>query len=198
MATELSIPLFPLNTVLFPGGPLALRIFETRYLEMVKECARDESPFGVCLILEGREAGAAMTTVRIGTTATIVDFFTTEDGRLGIRATGGERFMINRTSIRDNGLIVGEIELLPGPPDRHPLPTQYLLLRTLLERLLENVGEYYPDRTPGDLDDADWVGSRLAELLPLDNPVKQLMLEETDPEARLQKLLEIVPTIQAE
>ncbi len=198
MPAEREIPLFPLNTVLFPGGPLMLRIFEPRYVDMVKECARDQSVFGVCLILEGREAGSAVTTVRVGTTARIVDFFTTEDGLLGIRATGVQRFFLKRTSVRDNGLIIGEVELLSMPPARQRLATEYLLLRTLLERLLENVGEYYPERTARDLDDADWVSARLAELLPLELSVKQELLEELDPAARLVRILELVPALQGD
>jgi len=93
---SVDIPLFPLNTVLFPGGPLSLRIFEPRYLDLVRDCTRNGSGFGVCLILQGREAGEPAVPAAVGTFARIVDFYTLSDGLLGIRAEGGERFRVER------------------------------------------------------------------------------------------------------
>ena len=88
------VPLFPLNTVLFPGGPLPLRIFETRYTDMVRRCLRTESPFGVLLIREGVEAGGAAATMQLGTLARIVDFNPMPDGLLGIICRGESRFRV--------------------------------------------------------------------------------------------------------
>src|SRR5262249_28333950 len=107
------IPLFPLNTVLFPGGPLSLRVFERRYLDLVRDCARNDSGFGVCLILHGREVGEPAVPAAVGTLARIVDFYTLPDGLLGIRASGGERFHVDRTRVRDNGLAHGQVEFWP-------------------------------------------------------------------------------------
>ena len=83
-----SIPLFPLNTVLFPGGVLELRVFERRYLDLVRDCARNATGFGVCMILHGEESGEPAVPAAVGTLAHIVDFYTDDDGLLGIRADG--------------------------------------------------------------------------------------------------------------
>lgn len=190
------LPIFPLNTVLFPGGPLSLRIFEPRYLDMVRDCTASDSEFGVNMIVDGKDTGETPATVVVGTSARIQDFYTMDDGLLGIAAVGIQRYRIIRTSVRDNGLLTAEVALLPPTPPQ-PLETEYLLLRTLLERLLDSVSEHY-DPQPVRLDDADWVGCRLAELLPLDGPTRQLMLELEDPTKRLDRLLEIVPRLQSE
>ena len=93
--TRSTIPLFPLNTVLFPGGPLKLRIFEPRYVDMIGRCMREDTGFGVALIIEGVEAGGPARTANVGTLARIVDFEQLKDGLLGITAHGGERFRID-------------------------------------------------------------------------------------------------------
>ena len=113
MPMPTGLPIFPLNTVLFPGGALSLRIFERRYLDLVRDCARDGAGFGVCLILEGREAGEPALPAAVGTLARIVDFSTTPDGLLGIRALGTQRFRLARSRVRDNGAAHGEVEPWP-------------------------------------------------------------------------------------
>ncbi|MFK7957227.1 MAG: LON peptidase substrate-binding domain-containing protein [Lysobacterales bacterium] len=190
------IPIFPLNTVLFPGGPLSLRIFEPRYLDMVRDCAAQDSEFGVNLIVDGKEAGQTPSTVVMGTTAKIQDFNTMDDGLLGITAVGVQRYRIVTTSARDNGLLTAHVALVP-PPENTFIATEHLLLRTLLERLLDSVVEHYNPQ-PQRLDDADWVGCRLAELLPLDGPSRQRLLEIDEPYRRLDRLLEIVPQLQSD
>ena len=189
------IPLFPLDTVLFPGGPLNLRIFEPRYVDMVRDCTAADSEFGVCLSCTGDEAGGVEAAAQVGTTARIVDFFTLEDGLLGIAAIGVQRFSIQKTDVRRNGLAVGDVQMLAPAPEIALAP-EYLLLRTLLERLLDNVGQTYKDQALR-LDDADWVGCRLSELLPLPLPDKQRALETDDPTERLDLLLNIVPQLQS-
>ena len=99
------IPLFPLRTVLFPGGILPLRIFEQRYLNMVRDCARDDSGFGVCLIREGGEAASEVKTTRVGTLAKIVDWYTLDDGLLGVSAVGSMRFSVDSCWREDDGLL---------------------------------------------------------------------------------------------
>jgi len=111
-ATHATLPLFPLNTVLFPGGPLRLRIFEPRYLDMVSRCMREDSGFGVALIVAGREAGGAAQTVTIGTHARIVDFEQLDDGLLGITARGERRFRIVHAHQESDGLNVAQVEWL--------------------------------------------------------------------------------------
>jgi Lon protease-like protein len=191
------VPLFPLNTVLYPDGPLSLRIFEPRYLDMVKECTANDREFGVCLILSGEESGAPASTVRLGTTAKIVDFFTLDDGLLGIRAVGIDRFELQRTSIRDNGLMVANIQRLE-PEYEQPVEDRFLVLRSVLERMLEQVGTLYPGYGEAQLTDATWLGYRLAELLPIEPHEKQRWLESEDPIGRLQWLVDTLPRFQAD
>lgn len=190
-----ALPLFPLNAVLFPGGPLSLRIFEPRYLDLVRDCSRSGSGFGVCLILAGREAGEPAVPAAIGTLARITDFYTLPDGLLGISAEGGERFQVASTRVRDNGLVHGEVRLWPDEP-RVEVPAEHGLLATILERLLEQVGGPHARSERARLDDASWVGFRLAELLPLEPSEKQHLLQLTDPVRRLAQLQHYLPRFQ--
>jgi len=189
------VPLFPLNTVLYPGGQLQLRIFEPRYLDLVRECTRTGSAFGVCLILEGREVGAPARPAVVGTLARITDFNHREDGLLGIATEGGERFRVVRTRARSDGLLRGEVELWPEET-AHQVPVEFALLQTILERLIETMGPHWR-HAPRDLyDDAGWLGFRLAELLPLAADEQQQLLEMTDPIQRLATLRDILPRFQ--
>jgi Lon protease-like protein len=191
----IDLPLFPLGTVLYPGGQLPLRIFEPRYLDMVRECARTGSAFGVCLILEGHEAGAPATPAAVGTLARIVDFHNREDGLLGIVTEGAERFRVSRTRVRSNGLVRGDVELWPQEA-AHAVPVELALLPSILERLIENMAPHWRHASRTLYDDASWVGFRLAELLPLQPDERQRMLEITDPLRRLAELRDILPRFQ--
>lgn len=191
----LDLPLFPLGTVLYPGGQLPLRIFERRYLDMIRECARTGSSFGVCLILDGQEAGAPALPAAIGTLARIVDFHNREDGLLGILAEGDERFRVVRTRVRSDGLVRGDVESWPAEPT-HNVPVEFALLQVILERLIENMAPQWR-HAPRDLyDDASWLGFRLSELLPLQVDEQQRLLEITDPIQRLADLRDILPRFQ--
>ena len=193
----LEIPLFPLRTVLFPDGYLPLRIFEQRYLKMVRNCARENSPFGVCLIIEGEEAIAPVRPAEIGTTADIVDWYTLEDGLLGVTAMGNTRFRLLHRERQDDGLNIGKVELL-DEPESQAVPAEFAILGQVAQRFMEKVGEQYPSYTPEALDDASWVGYRLAELLPLSAIEKQQLLELNDPIGRLQDLLDVLPRFQSD
>lgn len=176
------VPLFPLNTVLFPGGPLPLRIFEARYLDMVGRCLKEDSPFGVVLIREGGEVGPAETH-EVGTLARIVDWYQGSDGLLGVTARGERRFRVLATERQPDGLNVGEIELLPEEDDV-PLPEEYRPMATILSGVLDDLGRLYEDLERR-LDDAGWVTNRFVEILPIDLEEKQLCLEQSDPVQRL-------------
>jgi Lon protease-like protein len=193
--SSVEIPLFPLRTVLFPGGFLPLRIFEQRYLTMVRNCARDDSGFGVCLIREGEEAVSPVKTTQIGTHAQIVDFYTLEDGLLGVSAVGTVRFMIEDSWRQEDGLFRATVRILPEPPPR-PVPEDYSVLSDMLGRFMDKVSQQYPDYTPDQLQDAVWLGYRLSELLPIGGIEKQHLLELSDPIERLQNLIEILPRFQ--
>ena len=188
--TPTRIPLFPLNTVLFPGGPLPLRIFETRYVDMVRHCMRAGSAFGVVLIRAGGEVGDVANTAEIGTSARIVDFSQLPDGLLGISCVGERKFRVLSRSRQADGLNIGEIEWLdPEPQCLLPPETQHL--STVLRRILPELGEVYA-AIPRHFDDASWVGSRLAEILPLALGDKQYLLELEDPLVRVERLAPMI------
>ncbi|MEO5625853.1 MAG: LON peptidase substrate-binding domain-containing protein [Dokdonella sp.] len=189
------IPLFPLSSVLFPGAPLHLRIFEQRYLDLVRECSRNTSGFGVCLILDGREVGEPALPAAVGTLARITDFCTLPDGLLGITAEGGERFQMSSTRVRDNGLVHGDVRFWPPEPPVQ-VPPEHGLLATILERLLDQIGAAYANVERARFDDASWVGFRLGELLPLEQTEKQHLLQMTDPVQRLAQLQHYIPRFQ--
>ena len=184
MAGELEIPLFPLRTVLYPGGPLALRIFEPRYLDMVARCLRGANRFGVVAIREGSEVGAAET-FDVGTLAEIVDWRQENDGLLGVTAVGRDGFRVQGKTRQSDGLYVALVTLLP-PQRREKLPAEHAPLANLLRKLLPQLPSH--SRVDVAYDDAASVGYRLAEILPLPLPFKQALLETTDPLARLERL----------
>ncbi|MCB1605547.1 MAG: LON peptidase substrate-binding domain-containing protein [Xanthomonadales bacterium] len=192
------LPLFPLATVLYPDGILNLRIFEARYLDLVRECTREGKPFGVCAVL-GSEPhdGAARNSeaAAIGTLARIIDFDAQSDGLLGIQAVGGERFRALRTRIAANGLIRADVEITPTP-DKRPIAPEFGLLNSILGRLIEQAGDQLPQAMREPVDDADWLACRLAELLPLSLQERQILLEMDEPEQRLEELLQILPRFQ--
>jgi Lon protease-like protein len=190
---EESLGLFPLHAVLLPGGVLGLRVFEPRYLDLVRDCGRDGSGFGVCMIIDGEEVGAAATSAAFGTEARIEDFGSDERGLLTLRVRGHRRFHVLRTRVRDTGLVIAEVEWCDPDPDEELRP-EHAVLGTLLQRLFEQVGGEYAGAGPSQLDDAAWVGWRLAELLPLDNLQRQALLQQDDPHARLQHLLDWIST----
>lgn len=193
----IEIPLFPLRTVLFPGAVLPLRIFEQRYLNMIRDCARSDTGFGVCQIREGEEAVSPVKTAQIGTHAQIVDWYTLDDGLLGVSTFGTVRFMTESVWQQEDGLFKATITVLPEPPPC-PVPEAYSVLSDVLARFIEKAGAQYPHSTPDSLQDATWVGYRLSELLPLSSVEKQHMLELSDPVERLQQLLEVMPRFQSE
>ena len=189
------MPLFPLASVLFPGGQLQLRIFEPRYLDLVRECTRHGTGFGVCLILQGQEVGEPAVPAAIGTIARISDFHRDDDGLLGIVAEGGARFRVARSRVRSDGLLRGDVEVWPDEPELQ-VPVEFALLQTILERLIETMAPHWRDAPRSAYDDASWLGFRLAELLPLDVGEQQRMLELNDPVQRLAELRDILPRFQ--
>lgn len=190
MSEQRSIPLFPLNTVLFPGGFLPLRIFEPRYLDMISECLRADKMFGVCLIKKGVEVGHAADSHEIGTFAVIIDWHRRDDGLLGVLAQGGGRFRVEARRVRANQLVEADVETLPPSPVV-PLPAHLRGLTEVLKIFLEHIGEPYSTQVFEE-DNAAWVGCRLAELLPMDLPRRQYLLELEDPLERLQNVADIL------
>jgi len=190
-AENSEIALFPLHTVLFPGGPLPLRIFETRYTDMVRNCMREQQPFGVVLIQEGEEAGPVATTATVGCSARIVDFYTLQDGLLGISCVGERKFSVLRVWRAPDGLNVGEVSWLEPEP-RITLPEEYAQFGASVRRAVAELAEHY-QHVEKHFDDAAWIGARITELIPIGLNEKQVLLELDDPIARLDALLSLVP-----
>ena len=196
-ATEsalIRLPLFPLKTVLYPRGHLALKIFEQRYLAMAKSCLTAGTPFGVCLITRGEEvatpAGSAPEFAAVGTFARIRTWDMPQLGILHLRTEGADRFQVHSHAPGDDGLVVGQVTAI-APEPALPLPDGYQPLAKLLELLIERAGrENFPPTLA--LDDASWVGYRLAEILPLPLAIKQSMLEINDCEIRLKALAQFL------
>ena len=181
----LRIPLFPLNTVLFPGGVQALKIFEQRYLDMAATCLKDNTPFGICLIEAGGEVGEAAVPHPFGTLAHITDWDMEQLGLLMISTRGGRRFRVLDHEVGADKLLMATVELLVEPET--PLPQTRERLLPLLQRIVSDLG---PERMPEPhrFGDAAWVGYRLTEILPIQNLAKQRLLELDDPLSRLEIL----------
>ena len=183
----IELPLFPLKTVLFPGGVLPLKVFEQRYIEMTKACLKDARPFGVVLITQGTEVAQASTSppefAPVGTLATIATWDMPQLGILHVSAIGSERFQVRSHEVKTDGLVVARVARIPAEP-AVALASAFAPLVKLLEILAARVGpRQFPDKPA--YDDASWVGYRLAELLPLPLSIKQGMLEINDADVRL-------------
>jgi len=183
---SLRIPIFPLNTVLFPGGLLPLRVFESRYMDMTRECMKREEPFGVCLIHEGAEVGAPAIPETVGCLAKILDFDMQQLGVLNLKTGGGQRFRILQRRTGDQGLISAEVELI-APEASIPLPAEFASCARLLEMVVLDKGQTI-FAEPHAFQDAAWVGYRLSEILPVPLAAKQKLLELTDSLSRLSVL----------
>jgi Lon protease-like protein len=180
--------IFPLNTVLFPDGLLPLKVFEQRYIDMTKECLRDGQPFGVCLIREGKEVGTAAVPEPIGSLARIAHWEMPQLGVFQLLAQGAERFRILETRVQPNQLVAASVETLPPDTGRERVdPACGSLLRAIIDKA---GADRFP--APLRLDDATWVGFRLAEVLPLDAAERQQLLELTDAPERLARLKQLL------
>ncbi len=184
MLTEL--PLFPLNTVLFPGGLLPLRIFEARYMDMTRECMKRSAPFGVCLIREGKEVGSPAVPEDVGCLAEIVEWDMRDLGLLLVRTRGGQRFRLMEQRVAEQGLIRARVELIEPEPEA-ALPEEYQSCADLLRMVVADKSDAV-FAAPHRFDDAAWVGYRLSEILPVPLAAKQKLLELTDSASRLEIL----------
>lgn len=188
----MDIPLFPLRTVLFPGGPLPLRIFESRYIDMISRCMKSDTPFGVLLIREGQEVGIS-TTYEVGTLAHITDWYQGSDGLLGVTAAGGQRFRLLSGRRQADGLNLGTVEVIAPEPEM-ALPAEYESLKKILESVLDDLGRLY-ESLERRFDDAVWVTYRLIEIMPIDLEEKQRFLESSDTPERLKLIDELMNSV---
>jgi hypothetical protein len=184
------LPLFPLQTVLFPDARLALKVFEARYLDLIAQCLRTRQPFGVVCLREGAEAGRSGRPVQIeqvGVLAHVTDVDAEQTGILSVRCTGGLRFRVLGTPAqRDHGLWVAQTELLPADRLRRPGPAMLQTVNALAEAIRKlHQHDRTPFAEPYRLDDAGWVANRWCELLPVSLGAKQKLMELDDPVIRL-------------
>lgn len=182
------LPLFPLNTVLFPGGRLRLKVFEARYLDMAANCLRQSVPFGVCLIKQGGEVGPAAVPEAVGCYARIVKADMDSPGVMRVEACGEGRFVVESTQLEANQLLIGQVRDKDDEA-QIPVPAHCRAALTFLSALAARVPDSGLDEIQ---DDATWVSFRLAEVLPLKASARQAMLEMNDGVKRLEILLEFM------
>lgn len=193
-----SIPLFPLGTTLFPGGVLSLRVFEVRYLDMIKRCIADGSPFGVVALLQGSEVRTPEGQEELadyGSLARIEKSTTPMPGVINLRCTGTARFKILGSEVGKFGRWQATVTELASDPSA-PIPAKLQGAATHLGKFIASLQK---DRVPEDemplarpffLDESGWVANRWAELLPLPVQQKQRLLAMDDPVQRLTEIYE--------
>ncbi|MBT9441199.1 MAG: LON peptidase substrate-binding domain-containing protein, partial [Acidovorax sp.] len=190
-----SLPLFPLGSVLFPGGLLALRVFEVRYLDMVRKCHQAGAPFGVVALTQGREvrqAGAPEEQFNdVGTLAVIEQIDTPQPGLITLLCRGSQRFRITQRSHLPHGLWIADVGHI-DPDLMVPIPQDLRKASTALAQVLHTLKQRDPDTptaivpTAAQLDDCGWVANRWCELLPVPLELKQRLMELDNPLVRLE------------
>jgi uncharacterized protein len=195
-----SLPLFPLGTVLFPGGVLPLRIFEVRYLDMIRRCIESGAPFGVVALREGAEVrtpGGGERFWDVGTLATIAQHSSPQPGLMVIRSLGQQRFRIERSELLKHGLWIADVERVPDDA-AVAIPEDLRACTLALERLIVTLraqgirDDQLPMTTPLKLGDCAWVANRWCELLPLPLELKQRLMSLDNPLARLELVEDIL------
>ena len=195
-----SLPLFPLGTVLFPGGVLPLRIFEVRYLDMIGKCHKAGAPFGVVSLTQGVEVqrpGSSEAFSTIGTLATISDYDSPRPGLMMIRVAGTQRFHITSRDQLKHGLWIADVERVPDDM-KVAIPEDLQVAATALKQLIHSLElksggkEPLPLQEPYQLDDCGWVANRWCELLPLPVALKQRLMELDNPLVRLELVSDVL------
>ena len=197
--TRSKIPLFPLGTVLFPDGVIALKIFEARYLDMIKQCLREKTEFGVVSIIknsDSNEEDVSLYFSEIGTLAQIEDFDPVQPSLYMTKSFGTQRFKLLSSQQEANGLWIGEIALLENDPVT-PIPQEHQKAAKLLDEIIsviqsQDLLDDAPFKKPFKVDDCGWVSNRLAELLPISLIQKNHLLAQTNPRIRLDLISEII------
>jgi len=191
------IPLFPLGTVLFPDGVIALKIFEARYLDMIKKCLREKTEFGVVSVMKDQDdEDSSVIFSQIGTLAQIEDFDPVQPALYMTKSFGTQRFRLLNSQQESNGLWIGEVELLENDPIT-PIPEELQKVAHLLNEIIsviqsEDLLSESVFKKPFKIDDCGWVSNRLAELLPISLAQKNHLLAQTNPRIRLDLVTEII------
>jgi len=180
------IPLFPLNSVILPGGRIPMQLFEPRYLDMLTRCLKEDRGFVVVLLREGTEVSLRTDFYDIGTYVRIVDFQQLDNGLLGITVEGDRKVRVLKNVQQSDGLNLGDVEQLP-PEEIAEVPEHLYELSSVLKALGRHPAIRELDMDV-DYHDARHVGWRLTELLPLESHQKQHLLELQSPLERLERL----------
>lgn len=191
----MTVPVFPLNSVVLPGGRIPLQLFEPRYIDMLTRCLKGDEGFVITLLHDGAEAGRAASFYEIGTYVRIIDFQQLDNGLLGITVEGEAKVSITRTWQQDDGLHLCEMEFLPAEAAGSGIPTTYHELPSVLRALFRHPVIRDLEMSV-DYEDARDVGWRLTELLPLDKQEKQHLVEIQDPLGRLSRLQELLEALE--
>lgn len=184
------LAIFPLSTILFPGGVLPLRVFETRYMDMVRECMKHERPFGVCQISHGQDTGLPAEHEPVGCLAKITAWDMEQLGLLRLRVQGMQRFTILERYVEKNSLVRANVALLGDDPEV-PVPPDLDCCRELVKRLVAQLEQEEPRQNrrlvagPYCYESASWIGNRLCEFLPIPPKAKQKLMELDEPLTRL-------------
>ena len=184
------LPIFALQTVLFPGSMLPLKIFEQRYMDMATDCLRHDSTFGVCLIAEGTEVGGPATPHEIGVTARIAGWDMEQLGVLKVTTRGEQRFRILDRESNRQGLLIARVDMLPAEA-AHAVPKAMQPLIPLLRAIADDLGEERMPQ-PHAFGDASWVGYRYCEVLPISLIARQKLLELDDSVMRLKIIFDFL------
>lgn len=185
-----SLAIFPLSTILFPSGVLPLRVFETRYMDMVRECMKEDRPFGICQITHGNEAGLPAEHENIGCLARITQWDMEQLGLLHLRVAGFRRFTILDRYVEKNALIRANVALLDDDPEV-AVPQDLYCCQDLVKRLVAQLEKEEPRQErrlvarPYCYESASWVANRLCEFLPIPPKAKQKLMELDEPLTRL-------------
>ena len=181
-----NIPIFPLSSITFPGGYMPLRIFETRYIDMVKDCVKNNTGFGISLSKPNN-----IDYYDVGTYCKISDWEQMDDGLLGITIRGKYRYRITNSGAQSDGLIRADIEHM-DEPSFVDVPKELMPYSDFLKNILEQYTKFYHDEAPKYFTESGWVGSRLAEILPMPLDEKQVILEIEDYLVRLYRIKDYI------
>lgn len=193
---ESSLPLFPLQAVLFPGGLLSLKVFEARYLDLMAYCMREQRPFGVVALRKGSEVRGNKVRIEFestGVLAELLDVDSEQPGILNVRCRGTGRFALESSQQREDGLWLAESAALPNDAVTRPKPEQRDAVLGLANAIatLDSQGAS-PFLQPYDFENAGWVANRWCEILPIPLGAKQKLMELSDPSVRLQLVTEFL------
>ncbi|MDG2088033.1 MAG: LON peptidase substrate-binding domain-containing protein [Arenicellaceae bacterium] len=186
----MEISLFPLNTVLLPGGSLSLQLFEPRYLEMAAQCLKTDSAFGVVLIKQGHETGIPAATFSTGTTAHIQDWGQLGNGILEVKCSGENIFAIQHTQTQKLNLLRATIKMVEDASS-DPLPTSYRAFLELWRRLQYTANLFVPAAPLTAWDEL----YRFCDVVSIPVEIKQHVLESSDLESTADLLLGIAQKV---